>query len=69
MCVLCRPKEDLGDLSVMLEVKERLKCKDFKYFLDTAYPECWINDLINRKHEGLLRNVASNKCYNPGNFR
>lgn len=30
----------------MVEVKKRLKCKDFKYFLKEAYPECWVNQLV-----------------------
>jgi len=66
---LPRPSVPLGDLSNMLEVKERLKCKSFKWFLKEAWPECWINQLEERKYEGLLRNVGSGQCYNAGNFR
>ena len=32
---LPEPKE-LGDLSNMIEIKDRLKCKNFKWFLDNV---------------------------------
>ena len=66
---LPKPTRDIGDLTHMMELKKKLKCKSFDWFLKNAYPECWINQLKNAKFEGMLRNVGSGQCYNPGNFR
>ena len=32
-------------------------------------PECWINQMRNAKHKGLLKNLGTDKCYNPGSSR
>ncbi|XP_046388177.1 N-acetylgalactosaminyltransferase 7 [Ischnura elegans] len=55
---------DMGDIREQLELKERLQCKSFKWFMDNVaydvldkYPE-----LPPNLHWGELRSVATDKC-------
>lgn len=61
---LPRPK-DIGDLTIMKDIRKRLNCKSFQWFLDNVYPECWITVILTSKQSGLLRNVATGKCLDP----
>lgn len=66
---LPKANHDIGDLSDMKALRKRLNCKSFDWFLENVYPECWINQMRNAKHKGLLKNRATGSCYNPGSSR
>ena len=61
------PEPFFGFTSFFLfqKIRTELKCKSFQWFLDTVYPECWINVIKKPLHKGLLRNSLTDKCYNP----
>ncbi|CAK0881888.1 unnamed protein product, partial [Prorocentrum cordatum] len=56
------PEEGTGDISNLLDIRDKLKCKDFDYFLDKAYPECWMRVIQTAKFRGLFRNAARELC-------
>jgi len=63
------PEQGTGDLTAMRSLRERLQCKSFDYFLETAYPECWMNLIHKSVHRGMLRNVGTRQCFNPRGHR
>ncbi|XP_076471914.1 putative N-acetylgalactosaminyltransferase 9 isoform X2 [Babylonia areolata] len=53
--------QDYGDISERIELRKRLKCHSFKWYLDNVYPEKFIPD--EKVHAwGMVRNPASNLC-------
>eukprot|EP00040_Diaphanoeca_grandis_P043802 m.10296 g.10296 ORF g.10296 m.10296 type:complete len:624 (-) comp8237_c0_seq1:66-1937(-) len=58
------PGVEIGDLSWGQEIKERLHCKNFKWFLDNVYPEMFIpDDPKFVKNSGSFKNPKSNMCF------
>ncbi|XP_076028021.1 polypeptide N-acetylgalactosaminyltransferase 6 isoform X2 [Genypterus blacodes] len=54
-----------GDISERLNLREKLHCKNFTWFLNTVYPEVFVPDLVPPKH-GSLRNARSETCLDAG---
>jgi len=54
---------EIGDISWGTEIKERLKCKGFQWFLDNVYPEMFIpGDPKFVRLTGAFRNPEKNIC-------
>lgn len=53
--------KDYGDVSERKTLRQNLKCKSFKWYLDNVYPEKFIPD-ENVHAWGMVRNPASNLC-------
>lgn len=53
--------KDAGNLTERIELRKRLNCKSFKWFLDNVYPEKFIPDEDVYGY-GMVRNPASNMC-------
>jgi polypeptide N-acetylgalactosaminyltransferase len=53
--------KDYGDVSSRREIREKLNCKSFKWFLDNIYPEKFILD-ENVYAYGEVRNPSSSLC-------
>uniref|UniRef100_UPI0037E92574 polypeptide N-acetylgalactosaminyltransferase 6-like n=1 Tax=Semicossyphus pulcher TaxID=241346 RepID=UPI0037E92574 len=56
---------NFGDISDRLNLRERLKCKNFTWYLNTVYPEAFVPDLTPVKF-GALRNSGSGSCLDVG---
>lgn len=56
---------NFGDISDRLNLREKLKCKNFTWYLNTVYPEAFIPDL-NPKIFGAIRNSGSQTCLDVG---
>ena len=57
------PGVEIGDLSWGTEIKERLKCKSYRWFLDNVYPELFTpGDPKFVVATGYLRNPDDNMC-------
>lgn len=57
--------DNIGNLSNMQAIKDRLKCHDFNWFLENVYPECWIRSItkpFKQQKQGFLKNKKSGKC-------
>lgn len=54
---------DLGPLDYMLDIKKRLQCKPFKWYLENIYPELFVpNDDRHVFVKGHVRNPRLNVC-------
>lgn len=54
-----------GDISDRLNLRNRLHCKNFTWYLNTIYPEIFIPDLKPEKF-GAIRNSGSGTCLDVG---
>ncbi|KAM6983112.1 polypeptide N-acetylgalactosaminyltransferase 6 isoform 1-T3 [Tautogolabrus adspersus] len=54
-----------GDISDRLNLRERLKCKNFTWYLQNIYPEVYMPDLNPVKY-GAIRNSGSKSCLDVG---
>ncbi|KAG8002702.1 Polypeptide N-acetylgalactosaminyltransferase 6 [Nibea albiflora] len=58
-------EHNYGDISERLNLRERLHCKNFSWYLNTVYPEAFVPDLTPLKF-GAIRNSGSNTCLDVG---
>ncbi|KAG8432391.1 hypothetical protein GDO86_002287 [Hymenochirus boettgeri] len=58
-------KKDFGDLSRRLELRNRLQCKNFTWYLNTIYPEIYVPDLNPLIH-GDIQNIGRVLCLDVG---
>ncbi|TMS16204.1 Polypeptide N-acetylgalactosaminyltransferase 6 [Larimichthys crocea] len=58
-------EHNYGDISERLNLRERLHCKNFSWYLNTVYPEAFIPDLTPLKF-GAIKNSGSNTCLDVG---
>ncbi|KAL3865525.1 hypothetical protein ACJMK2_042901 [Sinanodonta woodiana] len=58
---------DVGNISERLEIKRRLQCKPFSYFLDNDWPELLVYNQ-NVYAWGSARNPQTNKCLDNHNY-
>jgi polypeptide N-acetylgalactosaminyltransferase len=57
------PGTTIGDLSWGHEIQQRLKCKNFDWFLENVFPELFIpGDPKHTRAVGAIRNPATNAC-------
>ncbi|XP_034552113.1 polypeptide N-acetylgalactosaminyltransferase 6-like isoform X1 [Notolabrus celidotus] len=54
-----------GDISDRVNLRERLKCNNFTWFLSNVYPEAFVPDLNPIKF-GTIRNLGSGTCLDVG---
>ncbi|OCT63544.1 polypeptide N-acetylgalactosaminyltransferase 3 [Xenopus laevis] len=58
-------KKEYGDLSKRLDLRQRLQCKNFTWYLDNIYPEIYVPE-INPLIHGDLKNVGRELCLDIG---
>lgn len=54
---------DYGDITDRVELRNRLQCMPFSWYLDNVYPEFFIPDPRSLVGAGALRNLGSNQCF------
>ncbi|XP_040150343.1 polypeptide N-acetylgalactosaminyltransferase 3 isoform X2 [Ictidomys tridecemlineatus] len=58
-------QKSFGDLSKRFEIKNRLQCKNFTWYLKTIYPEVYVPDL-NPVISGYIKSVSQPLCLDVG---
>ncbi|EEA06753.1 glycosyl transferase [Cryptosporidium muris RN66] len=60
--VMGKPRINLGPLEERQELRKRLQCKSFKWFLENVNPESEVKSLDDVPFLGFIKNVESNQC-------
>ncbi|XP_074159320.1 polypeptide N-acetylgalactosaminyltransferase 3 [Sminthopsis crassicaudata] len=58
-------QKTFGDISKRLEIKHRLQCKNFTWYLNNVYPEIYVPDL-NPVISGYIQNKGRHLCLDVG---
>ncbi|XP_075612899.1 polypeptide N-acetylgalactosaminyltransferase 3 isoform X3 [Balearica regulorum gibbericeps] len=58
-------RKTFGDISKRLELRQRLQCKNFTWYLSHVYPEAYVPDL-NPLFSGYLKNIGNRMCLDVG---
>ncbi|XP_062893104.1 polypeptide N-acetylgalactosaminyltransferase 6-like [Mobula hypostoma] len=58
-------EKTFGDLSERFQLKERLKCKNFTWYLQNIYPEIFIPDFSPIRY-GAIKNKGTGSCLDAG---
>ncbi|XP_023669415.2 polypeptide N-acetylgalactosaminyltransferase 3 [Paramormyrops kingsleyae] len=58
-------EKSFGDISRRVDLRQRLQCKSFSWFLENIYPEVFLPDLNPLKF-GSVKNMATNLCLDAG---
>ncbi|MCI4378547.1 hypothetical protein PGIGA_G00217120 [Pangasianodon gigas] len=58
-------ERSFGDVSKRLELRERLQCKSFSWYLKNVYPEVFMPDL-NPLQFGAIKNTGKDMCLDVG---
>lgn len=63
-----RPVVDIGDISNRVELRRRLECKPFSYFLNDVWPESDVRNLTRDvPYMGEMHNVITQFSYSLNN--
>eukprot|EP00049_Salpingoeca_infusionum_P023159 m.10664 g.10664 ORF g.10664 m.10664 type:complete len:687 (+) comp5601_c1_seq1:278-2338(+) len=63
---LGNPKIDIGPTDKMFELRERLQCKPFKWFLKNVYPESIVMEMTDIIAKGQFQNLKTETCLDHG---
>ncbi|XP_037700950.1 polypeptide N-acetylgalactosaminyltransferase 6 [Choloepus didactylus] len=58
-------QKSFGDISERLQLKEKLHCRNFSWYLHNVYPEMFVPDLKPTFY-GAIKNLRINKCLDVG---
>nr|XP_061799725.1 polypeptide N-acetylgalactosaminyltransferase 3-like [Nerophis lumbriciformis] len=58
-------EQTFGDISKRINLRERLQCKSFSWYLKNIYPEVYVPDM-NPLRFGAVKNVAKDSCLDAG---
>nr|XP_041573526.1 polypeptide N-acetylgalactosaminyltransferase 3 isoform X3 [Taeniopygia guttata] len=58
-------RKTFGDISKRIDLRQRLQCKNFTWYLSNVYPEAYVPDL-NPLFSGYLKNIGNRMCLDVG---